>query len=136
MLSAIIVAAGSSRRMGFDKLFAPLGGSSVIAQAIGAFERANSIGEIIVVVRSDRLGEFERTLKGRDKISGIVPGGEHRQNSVAAGLARLNASAKYVAVHDGARPLITPEEIDRVYAAAQDRGAAVLAEPVADTLKR
>jgi 2-C-methyl-D-erythritol 4-phosphate cytidylyltransferase len=134
MLTAIIVAAGSSRRVGFDKLFAPLLGKSVIAHTIDAFERCDSVADIIVVAREDRHGEIEKL--GATKIRAIVAGGEHRQDSVAAGVFGLGADARYVAVHDAARPLVTPEIIERVFAKAQETGAASAAEAVSDTLKR
>lgn len=134
MLTAIIVAAGSSRRMGFDKLFALLSGKPVIAHTIDAFERTGSVTDIVIVAREDRRGELEklRTAKVRE----IVAGGEHRQDSVASGLLHLGADAKYVAVHDAARPLVTPEMIERVFTKAQEEGAASAAEAVSDTLKR
>jgi 2-C-methyl-D-erythritol 4-phosphate cytidylyltransferase len=138
MLIAIIVAAGSSRRMGFDKLFATVAGKPVIAHPIAAFQRANSVSEIIVVAREDRRGEIEEIVRAENfkKVQSIVAGGAHRQDSVSAGLNRLSADAKYVAVHDAARPLITPEQIERVFEACRVHGAATLAEPVNDTLKR
>jgi 2-C-methyl-D-erythritol 4-phosphate cytidylyltransferase len=134
MLTAIIVAAGSSRRMGFDKLFATLNGKPVIAHTIEAFERADCVTDIIVVARADRHGEMER-LK-TTKVRAIVAGGEHRQDSVAAGLMGRGASEGYVAVHDAARPLVTPQIIERVFTKATETGAAAAAEAVSDTLKR
>ena len=138
MLSAIIVAAGSSRRTGFDKLFAKIAGAPVIAHTIRAFERAPSVNEIIVVAREDRHGEIkkivrEETLK---KVRPIIRGGEHRQDSVRAGLGSVNPDAKYVAVHDAARPLITPERIERVFEQCRAHRGAASAEPINDTLKR
>jgi len=70
------------------------------------------------------------------KVRDVVPGGAHRQDSVRAGLERLSAETRYVAVHDAARPLVTPEQIERVFALARQHGAAALAEPITDTLKR
>jgi 2-C-methyl-D-erythritol 4-phosphate cytidylyltransferase len=136
MLSAIIVAAGSSRRMGFDKLLAPLAGQSVIAHAVAAFGNTKSVSDIVVVTRGDRVGEFEQLLCDQAKVRKIVAGGEHRQDSVRAGMQMLAPETKYVAVHDAARPLITPQEIERVFEQARAHGAAALAEPVSDTLKR
>jgi 2-C-methyl-D-erythritol 4-phosphate cytidylyltransferase len=134
MLSAIIVAAGSSRRMGFDKILAPLLGRPLIAHAIQAFEAATSVGEIVVVAAKDRQGDLRGI--GASKIKTMVEGGEHRQDSVAAGLLHVSEAARHVAVHDAARPLITPSLIERVFAKAQEAGAAAAAEPVSDTLKR
>ncbi|MEP6586863.1 MAG: 2-C-methyl-D-erythritol 4-phosphate cytidylyltransferase [Candidatus Udaeobacter sp.] len=138
MLSAILVAGGSSQRMGFDKLFAVIAGEPVIAHPIRAFERATSVGEIVVVAREERHDEIRKISRdsGFKKVLSIVPGGERRQDSVRAGLDRINHGAKYVAVHDAARPLITPEQIERAFAQCRVHGAATLAEPVNDTLKR
>ena len=137
MLSAIIVAAGGSRRMGFDKLFAPIAGKSVLAHSVGVFERADSVTEIILVARQDRHRAVEKILRGENfKKVRIVAGGARRQDSVGAGLEKLNENARYVAVHDAARPLITPQQIERVYEVSRTHGAAASAEPVADTLKR
>jgi 2-C-methyl-D-erythritol 4-phosphate cytidylyltransferase len=138
MLSAIIVAAGSSRRMGFNKLFATIAGKPVIAHTIWAFERSSSVTEIVIVAREDQHDEIRglARAKGFKKVRAIIAGGEHRQDSVRAGLDRLGDEAKYVAVHDAARPLVTPEQIDRVYAQCRVHGAATLAEPINDTIKR
>ena len=136
MLSAIIVAAGRSQRMGFDKLTAQIAGKAVIEHTLDGFARANSVLEIVVVTRKDRLPEFEKLLGNRPKVRQLVPGGEHRQDSVRAGLANLSAEISYVAVHDAARPLITSAQIERVFAQCRQHGAAALAEPVSDTLKR
>jgi 2-C-methyl-D-erythritol 4-phosphate cytidylyltransferase len=94
------------------------------------------VTEIVIVTRADRLGEFEKAIGSVDKVSAIVAGGEHRYHSVAEGLRHINRSAEYIAVHDGARPLITPAQIQNVFEKAQVSGAASLAEPVRDTLKR
>jgi len=138
MLSAIIVAGGSSQRMGFDKLFAAIAGEPVIAHAIRAFERATSVSEIVVVAREQRHDEIRKITSGAEfkKIRAIVPGGERRQDSVRAGLDRIDRDAKYVAVHDAARPLITPAQIERAFEQCRVHGAAALAQPVNDTLKR
>jgi 2-C-methyl-D-erythritol 4-phosphate cytidylyltransferase len=138
MLSAIIVAAGSSQRMGFDKLLALLGDLPVLAHTIGAFERTSSVDEIILVARAERVAEFEELVRqeGCKKVVSVIPGGEQRQDSVRAGLQRLNETATHVAVHDAARPLVTPEQIERVFELARVHGGAALAEPITNTLKR
>ncbi|MEP6810265.1 MAG: 2-C-methyl-D-erythritol 4-phosphate cytidylyltransferase [Chthoniobacterales bacterium] len=132
MLTAIIVAGGSSRRMGFDKTFALLADKPVIAHTIAAFASASCVGEIIIVGRAERLDEL-RELAPTHR---VVAGGVHRQDSVAAGLAALTPACRYVAVHDAARPLVTTNAILRVLEAAQTHGAAALAAPITDTLKR
>ena len=138
MLTAIIVAGGSSRRMGFDKTFALLGAMPVIAHSIAAFEAAPSVAEIIVVGREERLEKLEEIVARNEfrKVVQVVRGGLHRQDSVSEGLRHVAAGAKFVAVHDAARPLVTPTEIERVHDAARAHGAASLAAPVTDTLKR
>ncbi len=138
MLTAILVAAGSSQRMGFDKLFAPIAGKPVIAHTIRAFERARSVDGVIVVAREDRHDEIKTIVRDEkfEKVRSIIPGGKHRQDSVRAGLNHLDPVTGYVAVHDAARPLITPEQIDRVFQQCANHGAAALAEPINDTLKR
>jgi len=138
MLTAIIVAAGDSRRMGFDKLFAAIAGKPVIAHTIRAFERANSVDGIIVVAREDRRDEINTIVRNEKfkKIRSIIPGGKRRQDSVRAGLDHLESTARYVAVHDAARPLVTPAQIECLFQQCQIHGAAALAEPINDTLKR
>jgi 2-C-methyl-D-erythritol 4-phosphate cytidylyltransferase len=137
MLTAIIVAAGDSRRMGFDKLFATIAGRPVIAHTMRAFERANCVDEIIVVAREDRHAEIKRIDRDENlkKVRSIIPGGKHRQDSVRAGLDHLKEVATYVAVHDAARPLITAEQIELVFEQCRIHAAASLAEPISDTLK-
>ena len=135
MLSAIIVAAGSSKRVGFDKLFSKLGDRSVLEHALSAFEEAESVSEIIVVCRDPKLVQAAINRAGGRKVRAVVRGGERRQDSVQAGLKELAENSEFVAVHDAARPLITPREIERVFAAARKHGAAVLAAPITDTLK-
>ena len=136
MLSAIIVAAGSSERMGFDKLFALVSGKPVIAHTIAAFENTNCVDEIILVGRSDSLNELKKLIAQPTKVKQVVGGGAERSDSVRSGLEHVDSKSDYIAVHDAARPMITPEKIARVFEAAQKNGAATLAEPINDTLKR
>jgi len=137
MLTAIIVAAGDSRRMGFDKLFATIAGKPVIGHTMHAFERARSVDEIIVVAREDRHAEIKTIVRDENfkKVRSIIPGGKHRQDSVRAGLDHLEPTARYVAIHDAARPLITAEQIELVLEQCLLHAAASLAEPISDTLK-
>src|SRR2546423_9955806 len=99
MLTAIIVAAGSSQRMGFEKLLATIAGKPVIAHSIAAFERTNSVSEIIIVTREDRHREIEKIVSDEkfQKIRSVVTGGKHRQDSFAAGLLHVRTDAKKVA---------------------------------------
>lgn len=135
MFSAVIVAAGSSRRAGFDKLSAPLAGRPVLCRSIEAFIAAGA-STIVVVCPEERWRSV-----GLANAAYLIPvlrtdGGAERQDSVAAGLAALPEGTQWVAVHDGARPLILPQDITRCLAAAQETGAAACAHPVVDTLKR
>jgi 2-C-methyl-D-erythritol 4-phosphate cytidylyltransferase len=136
MLSAIIVAAGASERMGFDKLIAPLAGKPVIAHTVDAFESTECVDEIILVGRNDNLNELQKIVSQQTKVRQVVAGGALRQDSVRAGLELIDSAADFVAVHDAARPLVTAEKITRVFEAARIHGAATLAEPITDTLKR
>jgi 2-C-methyl-D-erythritol 4-phosphate cytidylyltransferase len=124
--------------MGFDKLLALLGDLPVLAHTIDAFERTPSVDEILLVARAERVGEFEELVRqqGFKKVRCVIPGGERRHDSVGAGLQRLNKNATLVAVHDAARPLVTPEQIERVFELAQLHGGAALAEPITNTVKR
>jgi len=138
MLTAIIVAGGSSRRMGFDKTLALLGDKPVVAHSIAAFEATQSVQQIIVVGREDRLADLRGIVAQCEfrKVRHVVAGGRHRQDSVRAGLQQVAAECEFVAVHDAARPLVQPAQIELVYEVARTHGAASLAAPVADTLKR
>jgi 2-C-methyl-D-erythritol 4-phosphate cytidylyltransferase len=138
MLSAIIVAAGSSERMGFDKLFALVSGKPVIGHTIAAFENTPCVDEIVLVGRTDSLGELRKVIGKPTKVTQIVAGGAERSDSVRAGLEHVDPKLDFVAVHDAARPMITAEKISRVFdvCRASDGGAATLAEPINDTLKR
>ena len=138
MLSAILVAGGSSQRMGFDKLFAIIAGEPVLAHALRAFDRATSVSEIIVVARDEQRDQIRKLIgdAGLKKVHSIVPGGDRRQDSVQAGMRQIHRRATYVAVHDAARPLITPGQIERAFEQCRIQGAATLAQPVSDTLKR
>lgn len=135
MFCAIIVAAGSSRRAGFDKLAAPLAGVPVLCRSVSAFAQAGAACIVIVCPqeRWDSLRPWEHA--GAVPVQ-RVPGGARRQDSVLAGLEALPEGAQWVAVHDAARPLITPQGIVRCLEVAQQCGAAACAHPVVDTLKR
>ncbi len=120
--------------MGFDKLTSPLAGVPVLLRTLQAFLAADAIAEIVIVcpVESWELLESERFSKPVKR----VDGGAKRQDSVAAGLAALSGEMDFVAVHDGARPLISPADINRCVAAAREHQAASLARRVTETLKR
>lgn len=135
MFCAVIVAAGSSRRAGFDKLAAPLAGEPVLRRSVQAFVDAGCAA-VVVVCPPERWETVGLATADYAVPVSRVDGGAERQDSVAAGLAMLPAGTRWVAVHDGARPLITPQAIRDCLAAAAQTGAAACAHPVVDTLKR
>ena len=119
--------------MGFDKLAAPLGGLPVLRRTLETFMQAESISEIVVVCPEERWSLLEGYFI---KPVSRVDGGETRQESVMAGLAALSLDSALVAVHDGARPLVSSDDIDRCVAAARENRTAALARRVTETLKR
>lgn len=136
--AAVIVAAGSGTRIGFDKLLAELAGEPVILHTLRAFQRCGEIRSIVVVAGEERAAII-RGLAERGEISklhAIVPGGSERHFSVWNGLQAVPPDTDLVAVHDGARPLIAPAQISRCVARAAECGAAACARPVPDTMKR
>lgn len=138
MTSAIIVAAGSSSRMGFNKLLAPLGGVPVLRRTLQAFEACPEVDEVVVVAGEavqEALAEW-RGEGGLAKLTQVIPGGAARHLSVWAGLQACSAGADLIAVHDGARPLISPAQISKCLQAARNCGAAACARPMTETLKR
>lgn len=120
--------------MGFDKLMAPLAGKTVLDHSLAAFAKSPEIHEIILVTDPDRFRNLD--LTGFEDQVVRVDGGAERQDSVAAGLAALSPDCNLVAIHDGARPLITPRAISLTLDAASVHGASSLAHPITETLKR
>lgn len=137
--SAIIVAAGSSSRMGAEtaKQFLELCGMPVVVHALRAYEQSELINEIIVVCREQDIPAYEEYKQkfAIKKLARIVTGGQSRQESVIKGLEAISDKAKYVAIADGARPLTTPEMIRRVLRAAYQYDAATAAVRAQDTVK-
>ena len=130
MTSAVIVAAGSSRRMGFDKLSVELAGMPVLIRSVLAFQNCEAIDHIVVVTSRERLPEVERQ-RGELNLSKwhqVVEGDAERHLSVHRGLLAVPEGAGLVAVHDGARPLVTPGAISRCVAAARSSMASVSRE--------
>lgn len=136
MTSAIIVAAGSSRRMGFNKLLAPLAGVPVLHRTLGQFQACAEVGEILVVAGDEVRAVVESWRAQFPKLVAILPGGAERHLSVWAGLQACTAGSDVVAVHDGARPLIHPEQISRCIEAARRLAAVACARPMTETIKR
>ena len=133
---AVIVAAGNASRMGgIDKVMAELGGETVIARTVRMFAQCDAIREIVIVTREDLIAPVMDLCAGFPKVKAVVAGGADRVESVCNGLRALSAKVGLVAVHDGARPLVTNAVIDRTVRAAHTYGAAAPGVPVKDTVK-
>ena len=135
--SAVIVAAGSSERMGTDKLTADLCGVPVLVRTLRVFDACRLVNEIIVVTRGDRIEEMADLCKayGISKVSKVLAGGATRVESALVGVSEVDPKASRIAIHDGARPLVTTELIERTVRAAKEYYAAVPVIPSTDTLK-
>ena len=135
---AIVVAAGKGTRLGgnLPKQFLDLGGIPIIIHTLRQFESSREIDQIVAVVPAEETAAFLSLAKEFDlqKPLQVVAGGATRAQSVRQGLNAI-ARAEIVAVHDGVRPFVTPDEIDRVVQAARKSGAAILVAPVSDTIK-
>ena len=133
---AVIVAAGNASRMGgIDKTVVDLKGKPLIQRTVEVFQNCDAIKEIVVVTREDLLVQVMGLCRNMDKVQAVVAGGANRQESVKAGVNALSSKVKLVAIHDGARPMITWEVIDRAVRAANSYGAAAPAIAVKDTIK-
>jgi 2-C-methyl-D-erythritol 4-phosphate cytidylyltransferase len=136
---AVIVAAGRGKRMGFDKVFAPLGGIPLFLHAVRAFLGCSFVREIVVVAAPQSTERMQRDLAEAGCVAPhvrVTSGGVERMDSVLRGLEALKFQNGYVAVHDAARPLITTDVIELCYRAACRTGAAACAEPLADSIHR
>ncbi len=135
--TAVILAAGNSTRMGFPKQTALLNGKPVILHTLIAFEKAASVDNILLVTRAEDVKPFEQLCQenGITKLYAVCEGGATRQQSAEKSIAALPADTAFIAVQDGARPLITPALIDETVAAAKEHGAAAAAVRVKDTIK-
>jgi len=137
-LAAVVVAAGRSQRMGFDKLLTPLAGRALLLHTLDRLLQTGIPSEIILVIRPGSEEEMSAVIAPLDDDEGLirlVPGGAQRQDSVQAGIRAVGDSADYVLVQDAARPFITRELIESVLATARLTGAAVCGMPCSDSLK-
>jgi 2-C-methyl-D-erythritol 4-phosphate cytidylyltransferase len=135
--AAILVAAGASTRMGFDKLTAPLAGQPLLYWSLQAVQDCAEISMGILVCAPQRTEEFAALAKSFPKVSRVVAGGAERSASVLNGLLALAPNPPdLVAVHDAARPLATPALFSQILAAAEKHRAASAAHPVADSIHR
>ncbi len=136
--SAVVPAAGRSNRMGEDKILLPIGEVPVLLRTLRTLEACPYITEIIVVTREDLIVPVAQLCKDAAllKVRKVVVGGENRTASVLAGLREVDSNAQLIAIHDGARPLVTEEIINETVLRAAQCGAASPAVPVKDTIKR
>lgn len=137
--SVIVVAAGTAQRMeGIDKILAPLGELPVIVHTLYAFQDCSAYDEVVVVTRPDLMVEVSRLCREYqlDKVTKVVAGGAERILSVQAGLKEVRPDADLIAIHDGARPLVSQEILADTAAMAAKTGAAAPAIPIIDTVKR
>src|SRR3989440_8051800 len=139
--AALIVAAGSSRRMqGHDKLWMPLAGRLTLARTIDVFDASPLVDRIVLIVHAERITDAAALCQqeGWRKIVGIVTGGSRRQDSVRIGLdalAKIAPGSQWVMIQDGARPLVTPAILEAGLISAQEHQASIAAVPVKDTIK-
>lgn len=137
-VSAVIPAAGNASRMnGLDKQFEEVDGVPVLVRTMQALSRSDWIDELVIVARPDDIPDVLALVNGYgiDKVRSVVAGGETRQKSVMRGLEAVSAEAAYLAVHDGARPLVSQQVIADAVLSAIRYGAAAAAVPVVDTIK-
>lgn len=134
----VLLAAGRSQRLGFDKVLTVLGGKPVLQYSLEVLKSSPRVSAIVVVTRKDVEGQVRAIIESLeiDKECKIVEGGKDRQDSVEQGLLHLPEEGDFVAIHDAARPLITEEMIAQVLDAAVREGGAVAAKRATDTLKR
>ena len=136
--AAVIVAAGSSSRMGADKLLMELRGRPVIERTMLAFENSRYIDEIVVVTQGEKIPVVANIARenGMQKLRSVITGGADRTASSWAGVQECSPHAGLIAIHDAARPLVTDEIIKNAVKAAQERGAAAPAIHVKDTVRQ
>lgn len=139
-LSAVIVAAGASRRMGFDKMLTPIAGKPLLAHTLVRLLASADLAEIVLVVRPEAESAFQEVADAVREAAGRTPirlthGGAERQDSVRAGLDAMQVR-EYVLIQDAARPFLTPELVESVFREAQAGGAAVCGHRASDTLKQ
>lgn len=136
--SVILVCAGNATRMGgVNKILLQLGDTNVIGHSLRAFENCPDVAEIIIVTKAENNDIIRETAAklGITKLAAITEGGDTRQKSVMEGLKLVSKDSQYIAIHDGARPLVKPEHIAKVIRDARVFGGATLGVPVKDTIK-
>jgi len=144
-VSVVIVAAGKGERLGMNqngsyrgakKQFLPLSGKPILHWTLETFQRVQKIKEIILILPKEDIVREEKTIKKKFmKVKEIIPGGKIRQESVFNGLKKVSPNFSLVAIHDGVRPLVSKELIERTLQVAKKYGSAVAALPVKETVK-
>lgn len=136
--SVVVVAAGSSERMGADKMLMTLGAKPVIIRTLMAFQQSPMVDDIVVVTKAEKIMGLADMIKLYDisKVTQVISGGATRMESALAGVSAVRKGAKLIAIHDGARPLVTQDLIRRVVESANEYMAAVPAVRCVDTMKQ
>lgn len=136
--SVVVVAAGSSERMGGDKMLMTLGAKPVIIRTLMAFQKSPMVDDIVVVTKMEKITAIAEMIKLYDitKVTQVISGGATRVESSLAGVSAVRRGAKLIAIHDGARPLVSQELIERVVKEANEHISAVPVLPSTDTLKQ
>ena len=136
--SVVVVAAGSSERMGGDKMLMTLGTKPVIIRTLMAFQKSPMVDDIVVVTKMEKITAIADMIKLYDitKVTQVISGGATRVESSLAGVSAVRRGAKLIAIHDGARPLVSQELIERVVKEANEHISAVPVLPSTDTLKQ
>lgn len=136
-VAAVIVAAGNSERFGKNKLDGLICGIPCIALTLSAFEKSEETLQTVVVTKKEKIEDILllKEKYGLNKLSAVTEGGECRQESAAKGVAATDSEICFIAVHDGARPLVLPEDIDRVAREAYEYGAAAAVIKQINTVK-
>lgn len=136
--SVVVVAAGSSERMGGDKMLMTLGAKPVIVRTLMAFQKSPMVDDIVVVTKREKITAIADMIKLYDitKVTQVISGGATRVESSLAGVSAVRRGAKLIAIHDGARPLVSQELIERVVKEANEHISAVPVLPSTDTLKQ
>ncbi|MCX7887486.1 MAG: 2-C-methyl-D-erythritol 4-phosphate cytidylyltransferase [Verrucomicrobiae bacterium] len=137
MVTAIVLAAGRSSRMGgtTNKQFLQLLGKPVLWYSLAACEECPAVNAVVLVRRPDEAETAEKLRQNFSKIIAVADGGPERQNSVWNGLEKCPPTTQIVAVHDGARPLVTPALFEATVLSAQQHGTGIAATKIVDTIK-
>ena len=132
----ILPAAGSGTRFGSDKLMFDLCGKPVLWHTVSAFQRADSVGCIVVSTRKENIEAVRSLTAEFSKVVAVTEGGQTRGESILRGMRALPSQVEYLSIHDAARPLILPEEIDRIHDEAVRYGAVCAGTPVYSTVQK